>query len=97
VNVKKVDGQLSVVSTLRRQAAQIGWDDAARQIALSDGGAGWEERCRMNVPRAERMLDFWHAQEHLVELSQSLWPDGACRERGQNCGAESPGSMNSSR
>lgn len=60
---------------LRRQAAQVGWDEAEQQIALSDGGAGLEEFFRKNFPRAECILDFWHAKERLVELSQSLWPD----------------------
>ena len=60
---------------LRRQAAQVGWDEAEQQIALSDGGVGLEEFFRKNFPRAERILDFWHAKEHLVELAQSLWPE----------------------
>jgi hypothetical protein len=60
---------------LRRQAAQVGWDDADEQIALSDGGAGLEEFFRQNFPRAECILDFWHASEHLTELSMALWPD----------------------
>jgi len=60
---------------LRRQAAQVGWDDAEQQIALSDGGNGLDEFFHKNFPRAECILDFWHAKEHLVELSQSLWPD----------------------
>jgi hypothetical protein len=60
---------------LRRQAAQVGWDEAEQQIALCDGGAGLEDFFRKNFPRAECILDFWHAKEHLVELSQSLWPD----------------------
>jgi hypothetical protein len=60
---------------LRRQAAQVGWDEAEQQIALSDGGSGLEEFFRKNFPRAECILDFWHAKEHLVELGQSLWPD----------------------
>lgn len=54
---------------LRRQAAQVGWDEADQQIALSDGGAGLEEFFRKNFPRAVCILDFWHAKEHLVELS----------------------------
>lgn len=62
-------------SQLRRQAAQVGWDEAEQQIALSDGGHGLEEFFRKNFPLAECILDFWHAKEHLVELSQSLWPD----------------------
>lgn len=60
---------------LRRQAAQIGWDSAEQQIALSDGGAGLEEFFRKNFPLAECILDFWHAAEYLVELGQALHPD----------------------
>lgn len=60
---------------VRRQAAQVGWDEAEQQIALSDGGSGLEDFFRKNFPRAECILDFWHAKEHLVELSKSLWPD----------------------
>jgi len=59
---------------LRRQAAAVGWDDADQQIAISDGGAGLEEFLRVHFPRAERILDFWHASEYLVELGQALYP-----------------------
>jgi hypothetical protein len=60
---------------LRRQAAQVGWDEAEQQIALSDGGSGLEDFFRKNFPRAECILDFWHAAEHLTELGLALWPD----------------------
>ena len=60
---------------LRRQAAQVGWDEAEQQIALSDGGNGWEEFFRRNFPRAECILDFWHAAEHLTELGLAWYPD----------------------
>jgi hypothetical protein len=60
---------------LRRQAAQVGWDQAEQQIALSDGGNGLEEFFRKNFPRAECILDFWHAAEHLTELALALHPD----------------------
>jgi hypothetical protein len=60
---------------LRRQAAQDGWDQAEQQIALSDGGHGLEEFFRKNFPRAECILDFWHAAEHLTELGLALYPD----------------------
>jgi hypothetical protein len=58
---------------LRRQAAQVGWDDAQQQIALSDGGSGLEEFFRINFPLAVCILDFWHAKEYLVEFSQTLF------------------------
>ena len=60
---------------LRRQAAEVGWDDAEQQIALSDGGNGLENFFRKNFPLAECIIDFWHAKEHLVELGNALWPD----------------------
>ena len=82
---------------LRRQAAQIGWDAAEQQIALSDGGAGLEDFFRKNFPRAVHILDFWHAKEHLVELSQALfgvgsdaakdWLDQRCHQLKQEGGA----------
>ena len=66
---------------LRRQAAQVGWDDAEQQIALSDGGAGLEEFFRQNFPLAERILDFWHASEHLTELALAWHPDDETRRK----------------
>ncbi len=60
---------------MRRQAAQVGWDAAEQQIALSDGGNGLEDFFRKNFPLAECILDFWHAAEHLTELGLALWPD----------------------
>lgn len=67
---------------LRRQAAQVGWDDAEQQIALSDGGSGLEEFFRKNFPLAVCILDFWHAKEYLVEFGQALFGEGS--EEGKN-------------
>ena len=67
---------LSALGTqLRRQAAQVGWDEAEQQIALSDGGSGLENFLRVHFPLAEHILDFWHASEYLVELGQALFAD----------------------
>jgi len=60
---------------LRRQAAAVGWDDAQQQIAISDGGSGLEEFMCVHFPLAERILDFWHASNHLVELGLVLYAD----------------------
>jgi len=70
---------------LRGQAAQVGWDEAARaasgnaqqQLALSDGGSGLEDFLRKNFPLATVILDFWHAKEHLVELAKSLYGEAS--------------------
>jgi hypothetical protein len=68
---------------LRRQAAQVGWDEAEQQIALSDGGGGLEEFFRKNFPRAECILDFWHASEHLTELGLALYPQDEAQRKTQ--------------
>lgn len=62
---------------LRGQAAQVGWDKAEQQIALSDGGSGLEDFLRKNFPLATVILDFWHAKEHLVELGKALYGEGS--------------------
>lgn len=62
---------------LRGQAAQVGWDEAEQQIALSDGGSGLEDFFRKNFPLATVILDFWHAKEHLVELGKALHGEGS--------------------
>ena len=60
---------------LRREAEAVGVMEAEQQIALSDGGAGLEAVLRKFFPRAECILDFWHAKEYLVELAQALYCD----------------------
>ena len=75
-------------SQLRRQAAQVGWDDLEQQLAISDAGNGLEDFQRKNFARAERILDFFHASEHMGRLAQALHPrdvDETKRQTGQWC------------
>lgn len=66
---------------MRRQGAQVGLDAADDWVALTDGGAGLDEFMRVYFPRAELVLDFYHAAEHLNALAQALSPgDGAAAE-----------------
>jgi len=60
---------------LRRQGAHVGMDAAEHWIALTDGGAGLEEFMRVHFPRAECILDFYHAAEHLNDLAQAWQAD----------------------
>lgn len=60
---------------LHREALEVGWTDAEQQIAISDGGSGLEDFFGKFFPKAECILDFWHAKEHLVELAQALYAD----------------------
>ena len=56
---------------LRRQAAQVGMDRAEQWVALTDGSDGLDEFMDVNFPRAERILDFYHAAEHLGDLAKA--------------------------
>ena len=59
---------------LRRQAARVGWDQLEQPLAISDAGNGLEDFQRQNFPRAERMLDFFHASEHVGRMAQAVHP-----------------------
>ena len=67
---------------LRKQAAQVGMDQAQRWIALCDAGSGLEDLLRVNFPRVEAViLDFYHATEYLGDLGRALYPgDEPARE-----------------
>jgi len=67
---------------LHREALQVGWAEAEQQIAISDGGNGLEDFFRTYFPKAECILDFWHAKEYLVELGKAIHPrDEEARKR----------------
>jgi hypothetical protein len=59
---------------LRRQAAQVGWDAAPQQLALSDAGNGLEDFARKSFPLATSILDFYHASEHVAEMARACQP-----------------------
>ncbi len=59
---------------MRRQAGQVGMNDAQQWIALTDGGAGLEHFLDVHFPRAEKILDFHHAAEHLSAFAKRYRP-----------------------
>ncbi len=59
---------------LRRQAAQVGWDEAQQQLALSDAGNGLEDFAARNFPLAQPILDFYHASEHVAAMAAACCP-----------------------
>jgi hypothetical protein len=59
---------------MRRQAGQIGMNDAEQWIALTDGGSGLEKFIDVNFPRAQKILDFHHAAEHLSDFAKCFRP-----------------------
>jgi hypothetical protein len=66
---------------LHREALEVGWTAAEQQIAISDGGNGLEDFFHTYFPKAECILDFWHAKEYLVELAKSLYPNDEITRR----------------
>jgi hypothetical protein len=62
---------------MRRQAGQVGMNDAEQWIALTDGGAGLESFIDVNFPRAQKILDFHHAAEHLSAFAKRFRPGKA--------------------
>ena len=72
----------TIAQQLSRHAAAVGFHEVQQPIAISDGGNGLEDVFREYFPRAEVILDFWHAREHIVELAQELCPgDEAARTK----------------
>ena len=59
----------------RAQAAQVGWDEAEQQLALTDGAACLERFIEVHAPLAVRILDFYHASQHVAELARILYPE----------------------
>lgn len=62
---------------LRRQALQVGMEEAEQWIALSDAGNGLEHFFDVHFPRAVKIVDFRHAAEHLTALAKGLRPGAA--------------------
>ena len=55
---------------LHREALSVGWQEAEVQVALSDGAPCLEKFLATYFPKAHRILDFFHAAEHLAQLPQ---------------------------
>jgi hypothetical protein len=71
---------------LRRQAAQVGMEQADLWIGLSDGGSGLEDFVRKNFARQPIViLDFYHAAEYLFDLAKLIHPreEEQAKELGQ--------------
>jgi hypothetical protein len=72
---------------LRRQAAQVGMDEADCWLGLTDGGSGLEDRLEENFPLVWAViLDFYHPAEKLTGLAQLLYPhdDGRAAEQARD-------------
>ena len=63
-------------AVMRRQAGQVGMNQAERWIGLSDGGNGLEPSLLSHFPLIETVIiDFWHVSDHLGDLARTLHPN----------------------
>jgi hypothetical protein len=69
---------------LRKQAGQVGMDQAECWLGLTDGGNGLEDRLQENFPLLEKViLDFYHPAEKLTGLARLLHPKDEETAQGQ--------------
>jgi hypothetical protein len=70
---------------LRKQAAQVGLEQAEQWIGLTDGGSGLEDfvRTNFNRPNLVLVLDFWHPTGYLEELARAMDPDDEAKREAQ--------------
>jgi hypothetical protein len=58
------------------QAQQLGADAAARVLVIADGAAWIWKLADFYFPAAQRLLDFWHAVQHLWALGAARFGEG---------------------
>ena len=61
---------------MRRQAAQVGMDNAQQWISLTDAGSGLEHFMDVNFPLAVQIVDFRHAGEYVNDFAK-VYASGA--------------------
>ena len=75
--VAAVEGAGEFATRVRREADRLGATAAADATALGDG-AGWIwELAGEVLPRAEGVLDVFHAVEHIGDATKAVWADAA--------------------
>ena len=61
---------------VKAEAVRRGARKARRVVVLSDGANWCGKAAAMNFPRALHILDFYHAAEHVRDLSEALFGEG---------------------
>jgi hypothetical protein len=79
MQARYVAGLLSLAALgllLRKQALQVGMEQAQQWIGISDGGSGLEDFLRTNFNRANLViiLDFWHPTGYLEAVARAMHP-----------------------
>jgi hypothetical protein len=63
---------------MRREAAKIGFDKAARKNSITDGATWITEQLRINLPMLDAMtLDYYHLSEHISDTAKECFGQGS--------------------
>jgi hypothetical protein len=62
---------------LHQEAHRRGYGTAQQVVCLGDGAAWVWENMRLSFPGAQQILDFYHASEHIGNLSAALFGSGS--------------------
>ena len=66
---------------LYAQAAQQGWAQAPEQVVIGDGADWIWNLADMHFPQATQIVDYYHACEHISQLSNLLYGEGTPRAK----------------
>ena len=69
------------VRRLRTAAVALGAGEASRLVWVSDAAEWIERGVAKQLPMAIRIIDIWHAWEHIHEASRSVYPDDENKAR----------------
>ncbi|HAH86052.1 MAG TPA: ISKra4 family transposase [Armatimonadetes bacterium] len=81
------------------KALQAGYDSASERIILADGGEWIWNEARNHFPKSTKILDYYHASEHIYRLAAILYgesnPKGArwAKEHSKRLKERGPGSL----
>lgn len=58
------------------KALEAGYDSASEKIILADGGEWIWNEARNHFPKSTKILDYYHASEHIYSLAAILYGEG---------------------
>lgn len=58
------------------KAVHCGYERAAEQVVIGDGAEWIWNEARNHFPKATKIIDYWHACEHIYNLAQELYEEG---------------------
>ena len=61
---------------LYAKAVQCGYDNAVERVVIGDGAEWIWNEAGNHFPKATKIIDYWHACEHIHQLAQALYGEG---------------------